>query len=317
MIKQVLITGVCGFAGRHMCDYLTGLSRRPKIFGVDILNTQPANCDSFYNIDLTSEKQVEDIIKQTKPDSIIHFAGTFGTDNVQKIFRVNVLSISTLLEATRKHAPNSIVIATGSAAEYGQLESGQLPVDEQTDCRPVTLYGLSKQLATQATLYYHRTHNICTMIVRPFQLIGNGVTSRLVPGAFMEQLKDAIIKDLKVIKVGNLESWRDFLDIRDAVEAIWALCQNPTPGEIYNICSGKPVKIADLLQAMIDCCGVDVKAEVDPSRLRGGNDVTRAYGSYQKIKEHCGWEPKRSLHGTLQTMFNSKEISRSLYSEKQ
>jgi GDP-4-dehydro-6-deoxy-D-mannose reductase len=303
MDKQVLITGVCGFVGRYMCDYLTGLSEGPYIIGVDISGVRPSNCHSFYTADLTISEETKNVIKQTKPDFIIHFAGTFGTEDLQEIYKVNVLSIAALLESVREYVPYAVVVAAGSAAEYGQVEPNQLPVDEQTPCKPVTPYGLSKQLATQTALYYHRVHNICTMVVRPFQLIGNGITTRLAPGAFVEQIRKCIAQGSKVIKVGNLESWRDFLDVQDAVEAIWALCQKPTPGEIYNLCSGEPTKISDLLQMMIHQCGADVKIEVDTSRLNGRFDVPKIYGSCQKISDHCVWQPRRTLTQTIQTLF--------------
>jgi len=300
--KSILITGICGFAGRHLCDYLAGLSERPKIIGTDIIETQPNHCDVFFKADLTSPEETERIFKQTLPDYIIHLAGTFSVENFQQIFEANVLSIITLLEATRECVPHAVVIAAGSAAEYGAIEPDQLPVDEQTPCRPVTYYGLSKHSATQAALYYHRIHNICAMVVRPFQLIGPGLTPKLAPGAFAQKLKELRTTGLKSFQVGNLESWRDFLDVYDAAEAIWALCQNPAPGEIFNLCSGEPTKIADLLQMMIDYSHTEVEVEIDPSRLRGRLDVTKVYGSYQKIKKHCGWQPKRSLSQTLKAM---------------
>ena len=302
MKKSILITGICGFAGRHMCDFLAGLSERPKIIGADIIEAQPDHCDVFFKADLTSPKETEHVLRQTLPDYIIHLAGIFSVENLQEIFEANVLSIINLLEATREFVPDAIVIAAGSAAEYGLVEPGQLPVDEQIPCRPVTYYGLSKQSATQVALYFHRIHDICTMVVRPFQLIGPGLTSKLVPGAFAQQLKELRTTGLKTFHVGNLESWRDFLDIYDAAEAIWALCQNPAPGEIFNLCSGEPTKIADLLQMMIDYSNTEIEVEIDPSRLRGRLDVSKVYGSYQKIKKHCGWQPKKNLSQALKTM---------------
>ena len=300
--KSVLITGICGFAGRHMCDFLAGLSERPKIIGADISETQPDHCDAFFRADLTSPKETERILRQTLPDFVIHFAGMFNSENIQEIFKANVLSIITLLEATRECVPGAVVITTGSAAEYGAIEPGRLPVDEKTPCRPVTYYGLSKQCATEVALYYHRIHNIRTMVIRPFQLIGLGLTPSLAPGAFAQQLKELRTTGSKTLQVGNLESWRDFLDVHDATEAIWALCQNPAPGEIYNLCSSEPTKIADLLQMMIDYSRTEVEIEIDPSRLRGRLDVTKVYGTYQKIRNHCGWQPKRSLSQTLKAM---------------
>jgi GDP-4-dehydro-6-deoxy-D-mannose reductase len=302
MQKKALITGSGGFAGRYMCEYLAGLAERPKIIGIDLSDTPPTNCDKFYRTDLCSAEDVQEIIKLTKPDFVIHFAGTFA--NSQEVYKVNVLSIINLLESARQYVPEVVVVAAGSAAEYGLIKSQQLPLSEQSPCIPITSYGLSKHLASQIALYYHRVHNIRTMVVRPFQLIGKGVNNRLAPGAFAEQVKKIINKDSKIIRVGNLKSYRDFLDIHDAVKAIWALCQKPAGGQIFNLCSGKPTKMADLLQMMIAHCGQKPKIEVDPSLLRSNVDVSKVYGSYQKIKKHCGWQPKRSLLQSVQTMLD-------------
>lgn len=301
MQKHVLITGICGFAGRYMCDYLTSVTERPKIIGIDILGTASSSCDYFYKADVSSGKAIEGIINQTKPDFIIHLAGTFA--NSRQAYKVNVLSIISLLESALQHVPEVVVVTAGSAAEYGLVTSKQLPLNEQTPCTPITSYGLSKHLASQIALYYHRVYKMRTMVVRPFQLIGKGVNPRLAPGAFAHQLEQIISKDTKAIKVGNLESYRDFLDIHDAVKAIWALCQKPVGGQIFNLCSGKPTKMADLLQMMIEHCGQKPKIEVNPSLLRSSFDVSKVYGSYQKIKNHCGWQPKRSLLQSIQAMF--------------
>jgi GDP-4-dehydro-6-deoxy-D-mannose reductase len=302
--KRVLITGAGGFAGQYMGEYLCGLTYRPEIIGADIVASKSQTCDVFYQVDLSSGVDTGELIKKNLPDYVIHLAGTFGTTDSQEIYKVNVLSATALLEAIRQYKSDAVVIVAGSAAEYGKVTDAQLPVTEETLCQPVTAYGLSKLLATQAALYYHRTHGLNVMVVRPFQLIGKGVTSRLAPGAFVEQLKKAISDGSNIIKVGNLESSRDFLDVHDAVKTIWMLCQKPRAGQIFNLCFGKPTKIADMLKEMIKCSGVNIRIEVDPSRLRGNADVSVIYGSFEKIHKHCGWEPIIPLQESIMSMFD-------------
>jgi len=303
MSNRVLITGICGFFGRYMGDYIRSLPQSWEIIGIDIAKTQPRNCDAYHQMDLVRANDAEELIRQTLPTYLIHLAGSFGTDNSQEIYQTNVLSLTSLLEALRKHSRQTILITAGSAAEYGLVDSHQLPIDEKTVCKPVTPYGLSKYLATQVALYYHDVHKICTMIVRPFQLLGKGVTTKLAPGAFAEQLRTAMAANDKVIKVGNLESSRDFLDVRDAVKGLWCLCQKPAPGEIFNLCSGKSTKISEMLNLMIRYCGVDVKIEVDPARLRAKADVPVVYGSFEKLKIYCGWQPEINLDDSIAEMF--------------
>lgn len=302
MTRRVLVTGAAGFTGRYMCDYLSRLKGHSHIIGTDIIEGNIRNCDSFYKIDLSSGGETADLIKKIKPDYVIHFAGTFGTDDQQEIYKVNVLSATALLEAIRQYKSDAVVVMLGSAAEYGLIAAEQLPVTEQMPCSPITSYGLSKFLATQIAGYYYRVHNICVMVVRPFQLLGKGVTSRLAPGAFAEQIRQAIDNGSNVIKVGNLESSRDFLDVRDAVEAIWMLCRKPAAGEIFNLCSGTPIKISRLLAIMLACAGADVKVEVDSKRLRGTSDINEIFGSYKKLQDHCDWKPKISLEVSIHGM---------------
>jgi len=302
-MKRVLITGAAGFCGSYMCDYLAGLEEDLYLIGTDIVKPAGTYCDDFVIGNLACAKEAEELVKQSCPDYIIHLAGVFSIEEVGKIYTANTCSAATILETARSRVPNAVLVLTGSAAEYGKITKEQLPVNEQIYCEPVTHYGLSKYFATQLAMYYHRVYDMCVMVVRPFQLIGKGLTAKLAPGAFAEQLKAAVAEEVKVIKVGNLESSRDFLDVYDAVEAIWMLCKKPAPGQIFNLCSGKSTKIADLLGEMIHKCGADIKVEVDPCRLRPNIDVSDVYGSYQKIKEHCGWSPKVSLQKSILDMF--------------
>ncbi|UCG17513.1 MAG: NAD-dependent epimerase/dehydratase family protein [Phycisphaerales bacterium] len=295
MSKRVLVTGVCGFAGRHLCEYLAGLEAPPQIIGADVASPAAAECESFHQIDLSCATDVADVLQEMVPDYIIHLAGRFGSRDPQEVYRANVLSMAALLEGARRHVPNAVIVAAGSAAEWGRVRLDQLPITEAAPCRPVTPYGLSKLLATQIAWYYHRVHGLCTMIVRPFQLIGKGVSAQLAPGAFVEQLRLAMRQGSPVIRVGNLETYRDYLDVRDAMRAVWMLCETPAAGESFNLCTGKPTKTGDLLQMMVESCNAQITVEVDPARLRGASEIQCIYGDYGKLRAHSGWEPEIDL----------------------
>ncbi len=304
MRHSVLITGAGGFAGKYLCRYLRTLPDEFNIVGIDLRDDMAGIYDSFYTDDLQNARQVKNIIEEVKPRYVIHLAGTFGTGDVPQIFSVNVLSMMTLLDAILAVDPDVVFIAAGSAAEYGSIAQENLPVTEENPCNPVTPYGLSKYLATTISQYYCRVHHLCTMIVRPFQLIGKGVTDRLAPGAFAKRLWEAKQAGTSEIQVGNLESSRDFLDVRDAVRAIWMLCENPKPGEVFNLCSGRPVRIGDLLELMIRVSGVQVSPKTEPNFLKGKADVNVIYGSYDRIKKHCGWTPETPLEKSIKQMFD-------------
>jgi GDP-4-dehydro-6-deoxy-D-mannose reductase len=301
--ERFLITGAGGFAGGYMCSCLNAQPNQVEVIGTDIDEPSIDSYSRFFVADACSAEAVADILRRVVPDYIIHLAGSFGGKDDQEAYRVNLLSMTALLEAVRKHAPHAVVIAAGSAAEYGIIPENKLPANEHTFCQPITPYGLSKLFATKAAMHYHRTYGVHIMVARPFQLIGKGVTSRLVPGAFARQLKKATSEGRGVIRVGNLESFRDFLDIHDFSEAILSLCRNPAPGEVFNVCSGEAVKIFDMLEMMIAVSRAKVRIEVDPTRLRGQADVSTIFGDYRKIEKHCGWRPRLSLRQSIKAMF--------------
>jgi GDP-4-dehydro-6-deoxy-D-mannose reductase len=303
MSQTVLLSGAAGFAGRYMCQHLRSVAEELKIIGIDTQQCIESYCNTAYVADIADAEKMRVVMEQVKPQYIIHLAGTFGAGDVQSIYRINVLSMTALLEAMRQVVPSAIFISTGSAAEYGRIKTDSLPVTEETSCNPVMPYGLSKYLATQIATYYHRVHNLCTMTVRPFQLIGKGVTDRLAPGAFARRLLNAKQAGLSEIQVGNLDSCRDFLDVRDAVKAMWLLCQNPMPGEIFNLCSGKPVKISELLSLMQQALGTDIRPVTDQCYLRGKSDVDVVYGSYDKIERYCNWRPQITLEESVRNLF--------------
>ena len=303
MKKTVLVTGAAGFTGRHMASYLRSLESDIVLIGTDIISVMDSTWDQFYAIDLSDSDSVRTLIRKEAPDYVIHLAGIFGTDNIQLTYQANVLSVVTLLESIRQYCPQAVFLAAGSAAEYGRVDSEKMPICEDSPCCPVTQYGQSKYLATLTVQYYHRVYNLCTMVVRPFQLIGKGVTENLAPGAFARRLIEAKKTGSRTISVGNLESSRDFLDIHDAVRAVWNLCEKPAPGEIFNLCSSNPVKMSELLGLMISINGLDVHPSIDQSFLRGKADVSIVYGSFKKIREYCGWEPRKELVQSVQEMF--------------
>lgn len=299
---KVLITGACGFLGSHLVRYIRDHTTDVCLYTTDCINGSNYYSDNFFEVDFTQDKQVLKVVEMIKPDCIIHLAGLFGSSDPLMVYEANVTSLLILLEAVRQICPSTILLAAGSAAEYGTVSSEQLPISENTPCLPVSIYGQTKHLATQIADFYHRVHGLSVMIFRPFQLIGKGVSPKLAPGAFAEQVLSALTHNDPVIKVGNLESFRDFLDVADAIKAIWLLCQKPAPGKLFNICSGRPTQMAELLDQMIKVAGAQVKVVIDPTKLRGNDDVSVVYGSYSRIYQHCGWEPKVSLIDSIRVM---------------
>lgn len=301
---RVLITGAAGFLARHTNAWLTREQPDLHRIGLDVVRPADAAASwtEFHTVDLADPAALSDTIAAIRPDTVLHLAGLFHTEPQTDIYRVNALGTVNLLEALHTHVPDVTVVATGSAAEYGRPEPDQLPLREDSPRNPVNLYGVSKAAATDAVCYYARQHGLRAMVVRPFQLLGRGLSPRLAPAAFAEQVRSAARAPDPVIQVGNLNSARDFLDADDAAAALWALVCTPAPGAIFNLCTAVPVKLSTILETLLDAASVDARIEVDSQRLRGAQEVDEIFGDNTKLTRHTVWQPRVPLAESLNRM---------------
>jgi GDP-4-dehydro-6-deoxy-D-mannose reductase len=296
--NTVLVTGAAGFFARHCCECLARLGF--DVVGADRVQPVTPTSSSFVVLDLTDGPLVDELIARTRPRHVLHLAGAFGGAAPADLQRDNLLTTLAVLEALRKQAPEAITVVAGSAAEYGD-RSAAAAIREDEVCEPVSQYGLSKRFTTEIARYYYRVHGSPVVVVRPFQLIGKGLSPQLAPGAFAEQLRNVARGAPPVLKVGNLSSYRDFLDVRDAAEALGAILARPQPGEIYNVCSGRATRIGDLLELMIRESGLSVTVEQGAAVQRPA-DASCVFGNHDKITSHCGWTPRRTIEESIASM---------------
>lgn len=146
---------------------------------------------------------------------------------------------------------------------------------------------------------YYATHGLCVSVARVFNLVGRGMPPYLAVGAFASQLRLLLQGPLpRRLLVGNLDTKRDYLDVRDACQALIALSASAKPGQVYQVCSGRSVSIRELLTLMIAYTGVDVQVVTDQARVRG-DDLPNIYGSHAKLSALTGWQPEISLYDSV------------------
>ena len=302
MRPRVLVTGAGGFAGQHLCRYLALLPEPPLVFATDVAACPDLVVERFTAADITDFAALSPIVGAVAPTHVIHLAGVFGSSTDPLLpHRVN------LLEAIRSRAPAAVVVTIGSAAEYGFVDPADLPVTEGAPCRPLGAYGLTKHLATQMAHSYHRMHGLTVTIARPFQLIGPGMPPTLAPGAFLSRVRAARAAGSATFATGSLDGWRDFVDVRDAAAALWQLCVKPAGSEVFNVCSGIPTQMAELVELILAATGAAALApRVDPALAGRGPEVGRIYGSYAKLRRHCGWVPHISLAESVKAMVEAE-----------
>jgi len=297
---KVLITGAGGFLGQHLIHHL--LQKDCKIYNLG--NAKIKNSTYFCLNDAADKKAINNAVSKIQPDYLLHLAGTADTSDISNCFAVNTFFGSYLLEALKNSGLDSHtkVMMIGSASEYGLISQDQLPISENLPPKPFNLYGISKLAQTQIALSWHKPKR-SLVVVRPFTIIGPGMPNHLAIGNFLQQIQS--ISDNGILKTGNLNTARDFIDVFDAAHLIWKLINNENSyGEVINLCRGKSVPIIDIVNYMLEFSGKEIQLITEKERTRA-NDMKLHYGDNRKLLNLIGNYKFTSWRTTLrQTMQN-------------
>lgn len=296
---RILVTGAGGFAGRHLLNDLAAAGHTPV--GFDIAPPPRADGPEWHTGDLRDAETVERVVQSAKPDACVHLGGIayvpMGWTDPAFVFSVNVGGTVNVLEAFRKHAPQARIVAVTSDEVYGR-DAREGALAEDAEMRPSSLYAVSKLAADMTARLYAVRHKMAVIAARPGNHCGPGQSVQFVVPAFASQIAD--IKSGRaepVLRVGNLDSERDFTDVRDIVRGYRLLAESGTPGEAYNIASGKRVRIGEILDRLCEIAGVRPDIRVDPARFRPA-DRTPLLDTH-RIRARTGWEPQIQLPRTL------------------
>jgi GDP-4-dehydro-6-deoxy-D-mannose reductase len=300
----VLISGVNGFTGIHLAKFLKAMHF--NIHGLDMVQPETIdpghakNMDQFYLGDVRDGRYLTEIVQSVKPDFLFHLAGLIESDKLEDLHDVNVQGTKNILDAAR--GMKTRIMIPGSAAEYGAVPVEKQPIGEDAPLCPVTFYGISKVCQTLIGRCYHYAHDSTALIARPFNIIGPGAPSRLVCSSLARQIA-SIKKELQepVINLGDQDSIRDFVDIKDVVKAYWAIADRGIPGEIYNVCSGKGMSIGEIVHTFRDVTGVRFEIRQDQGLIKK-SDIRMSVGDHKKITTQTGWRPEISLADSLRSM---------------
>ena len=309
-MKKVLITGITGFAGSHLADYL--ISRKDyKISGTylfeDSLKTVRHIKDKItaVKIDLNSQNHVLKLVEDIKPDMVFHLAAltapgdSFG--NPAKTVTNNITLEINLLESIKKSKLfNTRILIVSSAEIYGLVRKEDLPIDEETLFMPTNSYAVSKLAQDFLGLQYFLSYNLKIIRVRPFNHIGPRQSSNFVIGSWTSQIARIEKQEKKpVLLVGNLSAQRDFTDVRDMVKAYVLAIEKGKSGDVYNLGSENSYKISDILEILLSYAKVRIKVQTDKSLLRPA-DNPRLVCDSKKFRSLTGWKPQIPLEKTLE-----------------
>lgn len=307
-MAKVLITGIGGFAGYHLTDYL---SEKHEIFGCDhkpegsLAHLQNIN---YRRVDIMAATSVADFIGEAKPDYIFHLAALSSvadswshpdaTYNVNLFGQLNVLNAAIRLEKKPR------LVITCSSQEYGAVSSDKLPIKEEAELRPDNPYAASKVFQDIMGLQYYLGYGLPVMRSRSFNHSGPVQSESFVCSDFAKQIASIEAgKKIPEIVAGNLEAKRDFCDVRDVVRAYWRLAESGRPGEAYNVCSGIPYSAGEILEKLLALSEVDISVRTDPAKNRP-SDIPILIGDNYKIRQEVGWEPRIPFDQTLSDLLN-------------
>lgn len=313
--KRWLITGASGFVGRHFLERLEKAGERA--FALALPRT-PALAGKVTRIegDLQKPAEIAKAVKQARPTHVLHLAGMASPaacDILRKqAWATNVDGTFHLLEALDKYAPTARCLLISSAFVYRPAKRAFL---ENAALGPGTFYGWTK-LAAEQLGHYYAQRGQPVFVARPFNLIGPGQSDLFLAPAVARQIALAESgKSQPVIRVGKLGVERDFVDIRDAVEAFLAILERGKPGQTYNVCSGQALKVSALVEKLVAQAKISLQVLVEGRRTKRA-DHPRLVGSPAKIRRECGWKPRISLDRSLadllvewRTQGNAGEIS--------
>ncbi len=302
---RALVTGADGFVGKYL---VRALQER----GCDVTAAGGPNAkNGMLRIDLADMETLRHAFEVSQADTVFHLAGQpFVPRAIEKpveAFEINAMGTVRLLEAIRTSGRNRRTfprfVLAGSASVYGLVSESRNPLHEDHPIAPIDPYGASKAAAGVFATAAWCSYGIPVLSARSFNHIGPGQSQDFVVPSFAKQLsriKAGLEKS--TMKVGNLLTERDFLDVRDVVEAYIAMAENGEPGETYNVCSGVPMRIQDILRLLIQIADVPVEVLEDPAKFRKA-DLRTFYGDNAKLCA-LGWAPKIPLGRSLHEIFD-------------
>lgn len=305
---RALITGITGFAGSHLADYLL---TRPdtEVCGVGLPTDGTQNVDHILSritlrlADLSDYHSALTLVDAIKPDHVFHLAaqasvGRSWESPAETLVNNSVAQVN-LFQAVIEVGLKPRILVVGSADEYGMVRPEDLPVDEDTPLRPLNPYAVSKVTQDYLGLQYHLSHGLHVVRVRAFNHIGPRQGLGFVVPDFAKQVADseAGLQE-PIVRVGNLTAQRDFSDVRDIVCGYYLVLTKGTAGQVYNLGSSRAVSIREILDKLLEMSRVSVRVEADESRMRP-SDIPIIVCDNRRVRKDTGWKPRYPLEQSL------------------
>jgi GDP-4-dehydro-6-deoxy-D-mannose reductase len=287
---RVFVTGASGFVGQRLLPRLREAGH--EAIGAD------------REVDVTRPQDVKRALLRYAPDAVVHLAAMSSVARSWQepglCYRLNFLGSRTLLRTLLEVCPDARVLLIGSADQYAATRARERPFDEHTPLRPRSPYARTKAAAELLATGLAEERGLDVVRVRAFNHTGAGQSDRFVASSFARQLAAIRLgRQAPRMRVGNLESVRDFLHVDDVLDAYLALLEPSIPADVYNVASGRASSIQSVLDMLIRISGVEPEIEIDPDRWR---ETDWLVGDASRLRHATGWQPRIPLESLLREL---------------
>lgn len=312
-MKRALITGVTGQDGSYLAEFL--LEKGYEVFGMVRRSSSP-NLDRVEHIkdrlkfvqgDLTDQSSLDEAIRTVKPDEVYNLAAQsfvpISWNQPGLTGDVTGLGVARMLEAIRKHKPDTKFYQASSSEMFGKVQ--ETPQTEKTPFYPRSPYGVAKVYGHWITVNYRESYNLfaCSGILfnhesprRGLEFVTRKVTNTVA------RIKLGLANELRM---GNLDSRRDWGFAGDFVEAMWLMMQRSVPDD-FVVATGTSHSVRSLVDMTFEIAGLDAsKYVVIDQKLLRPAEVDLLVGSPLKAQKELGWKPKTAFPELIRMMLES------------
>jgi GDP-4-dehydro-6-deoxy-D-mannose reductase len=315
--RRALVTGAAGFVGQWLCRALladgwdvvgAGITAVPV---AGILSDEEKRSITWSLADVRQQGDIARAFDQSKPDAVFHLAGVSSIPDAQGdpavAYDINVLGAVRLLHEARVRRRageiDPVLLVIGSGAQYGRALE-QRPLRENDAQRPMSVYAASKAAQEIVVLEAARSEGVRVVATRSFNHSGPGQPDEFLLPALVHRVLAIRDGTDKVLRIGNADTVRDFLHVRDVVRAYLALVESGVAGEVYNVCSGEGTRTRDLAKRVLAAAGVNAAIEVEPALVRRV-EVPWLVGDPAKVRSATGWAPTLSSNDIIDDLINA------------